>query len=265
MHKPKALVLLAFCALSTSAVDAGAETTVRVLESDPPGDIVTLGKGDTFYLRIAYATDEPVRIWARPYFHGSEVAAGSNPSRTFTGSGEALGWFFFMEAGRQVDEVRITAGDGSRSGTQLVATYPVNITSGERPAAEARNEPAWVVDLRNENERVEREEFEKRMSTPPTIGETLFFNGFMLSILAVGVLGIAAPVWAIRRWRGGWRVAAAVPAVMIGFVALRIVLGTALDPTSHNLWPFEILQAALLSLVVIGVLRAARKLSGADA
>jgi len=53
--------------------------------------------------------------------------------------------------------------------------------------------------------------------------------------------------------------------VMTGFVMARIVLGTASDPTSHNLWPFEILQVAVLSLVVIGVLVAARKFSSAPA
>jgi hypothetical protein len=36
------------------------------------------------------------------------------------------------------------------------------------------------------------------------------------------------------------------------------------DPTSHNLWPFEILQVGVLSLVAIGVLLAARKFSGAE-
>jgi hypothetical protein len=247
------------------AGDATAETTARVLSSDPAGKVVTLRRDQTFYVRIGYSTDEPVQIWARPHFQGREVNAGSNPSRTYTGSGEALGWFFFMEPGNQVDEVRITAGDGSRSGTRLMASYPVNITGSDRPAVASRTEPAWVVELRNEDERLQREAFEKQMSTPPTAGETLFFAGFMLAMLAVGLIGVAAPVWAMRRWSGGWRVAAGVPAVMMGFVLLRIVVGAAADPTSHNLWPFEILQVGVLSLVVIGVLLGARKLTGAQA
>ena len=49
---------------------------------------------------------------------------------------------------------------------------------------------------------------------------------------------------------------------MIGFVVLRIIVGVAGDPTSHNLWPFEILQVGALSLGVIGVLIAVRKFSG---
>ena len=54
---------------------------------------------------------------------------------------------------------------------------------------------------------------------------------------------------------------AAVTLVMIGFVVLRIVVGVAIDRTSHNLWPFEILQVGALSLVAMGVLLAARKFS----
>ena len=84
----------------------------------------------------------------------------------------------------------------------------------------------------------------------------------MLAVLAIGLGGIVAPLWALRCWQGVWRVAAAVPALIIGFVVLRIVIDTSSDPTSHNLWPFEILQAGALSLVLIGLLLAARWLSG---
>lgn len=234
------------------------------MSTHPASDAVTLGSNQTFYLRLGYTTDEPVHIWARPFFRGREVRAGSNPSRTYTGSGEALGWFFLMEPGQQVDEIRIRVGDGSPARTRFVAPYPVRISSGDRPAA-AAGEPDWLVSLRQENERLQREEYEQRMSTPPGAGETLFFGGFMLAVLALGIAGVAAPLWALRRWDGGWRVAAAVPAVMIGFVALRIIVGVTDDPTSHNLWPFEILQVGALSLVVIGVLMAARKFSGAPA
>lgn len=241
---------------------AQAETEVRVIATHPAGDVVTLGKNQRFYLRIAYSTDEPASIWTQPVFQGREVAAGSNPSRTYTGSGEALGWFFFMEPGQQVDEVRIRAGDGTGSGTRVVATYPVRVTGSARPAA-ATSEPAWVVELRRENKRLQDEAFEKQMSTSPGAGAMLFVGGFMLAVVALGLLGIFAPVWAMRRWSGGWRLAAAVPAVMIAFVVVRIVVGVAVDPTSHNLWPFEILQVGTLSIVVIGVLFAARKFSGA--
>ena len=252
------MLLLLACAAMPPA--AHAATEIRVLETWPAGDSVTLPRNQNFYLRLAYSTDEPVHIWARPYYRGEEANAGSNPSRVYNGSGEALGWFFFMEDGERVDEIRITAGDGSTSGTQLVATYPVEVRAGERPAAAA--EPAWVTELRTENERLQREAYEQRMSEPVTTGNTLLFGGFMLAVLGIGLGGIAAPVWALWRWQGLWRAAAVVPALIIGYVVLRIVIDTARDPTSHNLWPFELLQAGAISLVLIGLLLAARRLSG---
>lgn len=47
-----------------------------------------------------------------------------------------------------------------------------------------------------------------------------------------------------------------------GLVALRIVFGTAVDSTSHNLWPFEILQASVVSLVLIGAMMLGRRVVG---
>jgi hypothetical protein len=58
-------------------------------------------------------------------------------------------------------------------------------------------------------------------------------------------------VW---KWRGGWRIGAAVPALVMAFVIGRIVVDTALDPTSHNLWPFEILMWGGASTIAMGVL-----------
>ncbi|MCF2514876.1 hypothetical protein LVY65_07335 [Sphingomonas sp. G124] len=44
-----------------------------------------------------------------------------------------------------------------------------------------------------------------------------------------------------------WIMLAAFPAA----VAIRVVVETAQDPTDHNLWPFELILAALFSLVAI--------------
>src|SRR3546814_12877482 len=73
------------------------------------------------------------------------------------------------------------------------------------------------------------------------------FGGSMLALPLVGLLALALPAWALWRWRGGWRIAAMVPAALMAFVVLRIVVGVAIDPTSHNLWPFEILMAGRLA------------------
>lgn len=261
MNAPTRALAVALLAGLQGVGEARADTRVEVLETWPAGAEITLGSNQTFNLRIAYSTDVPVRIWAQPYYEDRPVNAGSNPSRVHSGDGETLGWFFFLEPSGRVDEIRISAGDGSASGTKVLARLPVRITSGSAPAA-AAGEPAWLQRLEAENERLAREDFERSMSTPVGPGEMLFMRAFMLVVLALGLVGIAAPIRAMRRWRGGWRMAAAVPATLIGFVIARIALETALDPTSHNLWPFEILQAGVASIVVIGTLAVARKLAG---
>jgi hypothetical protein len=239
---------------------AGAATSVELLATEPESRTVTLGSGETFYLRLAYRTDTPVHIWARPYFRGREVNAGSNPSRVYEDTGEALAWFFFLgAAGQQADEIRITAGDGSTAGTQELLRVPVTITAGTQPAAGAA-EPAWLARLKADDERRQREDYERRMREPAGAGDQALAVGFMLVVLAVGIGGIALPLRAMRRWQRGWRLAAALPAVWIGFVVLRIVFGTTLDPTSHNLWPFEILYASVASLALLGAIIVVRRL-----
>lgn len=263
-HARWATVLIVVASLELEiAGDASAATTIEVLDTYPSGSSVTLGRNQNFYLRIAYQTDEPVRIWARPNYRGQDVKAGSNTSATYTGRGEVLGWFFLMQPGDEVDEIRIRAGDGSVDGTQVVITYPVRIVAGSQPAVSAR-EPAWVAALTQRAAEAQKAEYEKRMNEPVKAGDRVSYAGFMLLVLSVGIIGIGAPVRAMRRWGGGWRIAAAVPIAMLSFVLLRIVFGVARDPTSHNLWPFEILQVAALSIVIMLVLLGARKFIGVE-
>jgi hypothetical protein len=101
-----------------------------------------------------------------------------------------------------------------------------------------------------------------RAAEPTTPGELVFFNGFMLLVLGLIVAGIGVPLRCVWKWRGAWRAAAAVAAGIMGFVVLRILVGTAIDPTSHNLWPFEILMAGLAALAIVGVLKVLRRFAG---
>jgi hypothetical protein len=100
---------------------------------------------------------------------------------------------------------------------------------------------------------------------PVSPGTSLFAALFMVGVLALGVGGLVLPVRALVRWRGGWRLAAVVPTALMGFVVVRLIVGVSIDPTSHNLWPFEILIVGLLSVVVMAVLMLLRKLAGETA
>jgi hypothetical protein len=245
---------------------AHAQTRVQVLETFPAGDAVTLHRNQDFYLHLHYTSDQPVHIWAQPYFQGKPAKAGSNPSRVHpAGSGDALGWFFLFDPGTQVDEVRIRAGDGSIHGTPVVARYPVEVSGDDSPADTA-SPPGWVAQLGAADAAAQRADQRQRANAPISAGAMALFSGFMLAIAMLGLIGLAAPAWGLWRWRGGWRIAAAVPAAAMAFVVLRIVTATAIDPTSHNLWPFEILVWGGLSCLWMLVLAMARRLArGAQA
>jgi hypothetical protein len=91
----------------------------------------------------------------------------------------------------------------------------------------------------------------------------MFMSGFMLLMLALLVASVAAPLWGLWKWRGGWRVLAATPLALMSFIVGRIVVDVARDPTSHNLWPFEILMFGAASVGVMLVLAFVRRLTGA--
>ena len=98
MLRATGLLLLVLAGLLLGSGRARADTTVQVVSTDPAGDVVTLGTHQNFYLHLEYQSDQPVQVWARPYYRGKVVQAGSNPSRVYpTGSGEALGWFFLFD------------------------------------------------------------------------------------------------------------------------------------------------------------------------
>ena len=245
--RSRIVALLAMLALAWTSA-AHAETKVELLETFPPsGADIVVPPGESVYLRFAYETDTPVRIWARPYFQGKEVAAGSSPSPEYSGTGELLGFFFLDPPGGQVDEIRVTAGDGSRNGTSEIARFPIRAYSyAGAPALPP--EPQWVVSMRDAQNKAMNDAAKAQMDKPISAGEAVFFGGFMFVFAALGLLGLGWPAWALWRWRDQWRWWAAVPFALVAFVVLRIAVGTAIDPTSHNLWPFEILLAGAGSM-----------------
>jgi hypothetical protein len=251
--------LLWIVLMSLSAIGpARAATTVEVLDTFPSGDTITLNRNESFYLRLHYTTDRPVEIWARPYFRGKPVNAGSNGSFRYTDSGEALGWFFLQSDAGAVDEIRIMAGDGSSSGTALVLSYPVHV-EGSNVQGTVEGEPQWLASLKARDAARQREAYEARMKTPISAGESAGIVALVWGMLALGAFGLILPLRAMWRWRGGWRVAAAVPAALMGFVVLRLIIGTTIDRTSHNLWPFEMLLSGIVSVLIMVSLTVMRK------
>jgi hypothetical protein len=76
----------------------------------------------------------------------------------------------------------------------------------------------------------------------------------ILIAMLVAALIFGPQVWAIGAWQGAWRWLAAAPMLLMAADILLILVSTSIDPTSHNLWPLEILFIAAVGLPVVGVL-----------
>jgi hypothetical protein len=76
----------------------------------------------------------------------------------------------------------------------------------------------------------------------------------LIIIASIAVVVLGPQIWAIRAWQGVWRWLAAAPLLLVGADLVLILVSTAIDPTSHNLWPLELLFIAALGLPVVGVL-----------
>ena len=252
-----ALVVLAIASVGGTA-HAAAE--LEVLDTYPAGDDVTLNRNQTFYMHLRYSTDRPIHIWVRPFFRGQAAHAGSNGSYTYTGSGEALGWFFMMSNEGEVDEIRVSTGDGTRDGSSDTLTFPVHVTASDRDTPQDP-QPEWLTRLRARDAEQQQRAYRAYINRPVSLGSSLLVTLFMWVVLALVVCGVVLPLRALVRWRGGWRVAATVPAALVAFVILRLILGTWMDPSSHNLWPFELLMVGGLSVAIMIVLMLLRKLS----
>lgn len=86
----------------------------------------------------------------------------------------------------------------------------------------------------------------------------VFVGGGLLLLAGV----VFASVWGCARWHGVWRVLALLPLAGVLFVGARIVVDTRRDPTSHNLWPFEVLIAGVIGLFALVLLYVGQRAGG---
>jgi hypothetical protein len=85
-------------------------------------------------------------------------------------------------------------------------------------------------------------------------------NGFELLMLASVLIGVLLPAWYAWRWQGLWRWLVILPAVFMVLIVVNLIVAITLDPSSHNMWPFEILMALFVSFIVVGGLRILREI-----
>jgi hypothetical protein len=85
---------------------------------------------------------------------------------------------------------------------------------------------------------------------------------FGVNLLIYSVPALLAGVWAVRLSRASrdeWKIFVWLPVAPLGWWAFVMARDVTRDPTSHNLWPFELVAVASLSLALFGVVLVARR------
>ena len=92
--------------------------------------------------------------------------------------------------------------------------------------------------------------------------------GTLEALLAGVILGFPVALAAFvaarlaRSSKPSWRKPAWIPVLPVALVGGNVFVGVVSDPTSHNLWPFEIAIAGFVTLLLFGVFALARYLFG---
>ncbi|APV48600.1 hypothetical protein BWI17_02210 [Betaproteobacteria bacterium GR16-43] len=253
---------LAAALFAFAAFDATAELQLRIAETSPALPAV-LTADEPIFLRIEFSGAEKSNLWARPYYRGEPVMqAKTNTSLQHVGSGSALAWFS-LDRESQVDEVRIRTGGGSPYRETDVLRFPLEVR-GTGQHGEQRPRAQWVTDLTRENEIIRRElRSEERSRNSPL--DMVIFSGFGLLVMGFLAVNVVGPLWAMWKWRGALRVIGILPLPVMAFVVGRIIVDTSHDPTSHNLWPFEILMVGGGGVALYFLLGVIRRVRGGSA
>ena len=258
-------LLAAYPPLSTAA-DAP-RISLQLVEMDPASPAV-LNADDTVYVRVRYHSDVPITIWVRPYENGQPAPAMSNASPVYpAGQGDALGWFAFRDQG-SVDAIHLQAAPQGKGTPTVDTTVPVDFTWSGRTGP-AREPAAWVAPLQKQQSDLLKQATNQSMKKPTNMGGALVVVVFaFLVLLALGVCFVW-PVWGVVLWEGPWKKLAAIPLAVIVLWVLKDCSDLARDATSHNLLPFEFLEAAAVigpyMLIVWLLRRRALKRSPASA
>ena len=224
-------------------------TQVRVLDTWPSGESVLLGRNQNFYLHLAYDAPKPTHLYVMPMYRGKLANVGMSGSQTYSGSGEAVTWFFLNAPGAQVDEVRIQTGDGGPGKQPMVTVWRGSVSAGSM-ASDLPN-PEWLDRLMPElAERARWAEQNKNLPARQPPRESLLSVLIMMLFWFPAFLPTLVAAWFLR---GGWRWALLPPAVGASYFVLRFGVDAYADATSHNLWPFEVLMVSAVSFAYVAV------------
>jgi hypothetical protein len=262
MHRATLLSLPVLILGTAVGICAPAATNIdlEILDMDPPAPAV-LNADDEVYVRVRYHADGPIRVWVRPFAHGEPAPAMSNGSPVYApGDGEAFGWFGFRSVGG-VDEIHVQAAPANSGYPTVDLVTPARFTWDGTVGP--RHEPAaWVAGLKQKEAEAQKQAYTEYHNRPLGLSGTVALAVFALALLAAACACLLWPLWGVLRWRGIWRALAVLPLVAILVWGAKDYSDLQRDPTSHNLLPFEFLEAAVLIgpyMLIVWLLRRARR------
>ena len=250
-----ALPMLLLAPMASSAL----ELTIADIH---PGLSGSLDRSDAVYIAVGYemeTAEAPFMLHVRPYFRGRAVPVRTSPSPSHAGRGRALVWFGSLEEGQRIDRIDLVvsgAANGDAGASDL--SFPVSFRGTGRAGAESEL-PPWVVRMNEAHQRLLAEPQGGNEMQP---GKALLVQVLLLVLMAVSLVGWVGTGVAAWKWRGGWRLVAAVPAGMITVVVLNGVIDIGRDPTSHNLWPLELALYGVPSAILLVVMVLLRRSLG---
>ena len=240
------------------ALPAMASVSVEVVDTWPGTD-QTLVVEQKFYVLLRYTSDSPVRIYVRPYTDGKQSNAITHGAVTLpAGSNETLGWFAMRSEGT-VDQVRISTDTENSGYPEHVLTMLVKLAWKPDGMMTDTGQPEWIERINQRNDELWLAEQKKAAEETPVAQKGL--GAMIIAILfGIPVVTLILCVLAIARWKGIWLNAGGVPLVMFVLWLAKFLFDIARDPTSHNLWPFELLIWSSVTLFWLLTWFVARKL-----
>ncbi len=228
------------------------QVTLSVVETDPESP-ATLHGNDNVYVHVHYSASAPIRIWVRPYFQGRTAAAMTMGSPIYpAGEGEGFGWFGFRSPG-QVDSIHLQVATENSGYPFTEQAFPADFSWDGAPGA-WHQPAAWVAPFQVEEKQREKEAYQHYANQPLGAAGTVAVAAFGVMVLAALAACFLWPLWALLRWRGRWRALAALPLLFVVMWVVKDIVEISADPTSHNLLPFEFIEAAIPVAIFMGIL-----------
>ena len=238
---------LALAALTCAphAIAQSRSVALEVLATDPEPQAI-LQRGETFYVRVAYRSDRPLRIRIQGVRQDQIVPTMTNPSpRSDPPSGETIVWLA-SDNPATADEIRVSAEDQATGKVVAQTSVPVNLEWTGNPATTRRQEADWARNMSQAQQQIISQEM-RSYGQGGGVMATLLGLVIMLSVPGY----IAAQIWALKRLDGRWRVAAWVPAFVMGAALIFSLFALS---RGSNLWPIWLILLAPLALIWLAVL-----------